>query len=92
MLSAEGLVHRFGDSLILDHADLDVEENSRIGIAGPSGIGKTTLGRILAGQIQPQAGSISWNGKRIADLKRPSPVQLATTITGTVGGSSLVCR
>nr|WP_321445641.1 ATP-binding cassette domain-containing protein [uncultured Cohaesibacter sp.] len=77
MLRAEGLTHRFGDALILDHAGLDVEENSRIGIAGPSGIGKTTLGRILAGQIQPQAGTISWNGKSISDLKRPSPVQLA---------------
>ncbi len=77
MLRAEGLVHRFGDTLILDHADLDVEENARIGVAGPSGIGKTTLGRILAGQIHPQAGRVSWNGEGFSSLKDASPVQLA---------------
>lgn len=77
MLRAEGLVHRFGERLILDQAGLEIGANDRIGIAGPSGVGKTTLGRILAGQIQPQAGRVLWNGEALADLDGPSPVQLA---------------
>ncbi|SNY91997.1 peptide/nickel transport system ATP-binding protein [Cohaesibacter sp. ES.047] len=77
MLSAEGLFHRFGDAVILDQASIAVEATARIGIAGPSGVGKTTLGRILAGQLRPQAGHVSWDGADIAALKGPSPVQLA---------------
>ncbi|WP_114011556.1 ATP-binding cassette domain-containing protein [Cohaesibacter intestini] len=77
MLRAEGLVHRFGDQLILDQAGLEIGANDRIGIAGPSGVGKTTLGRILAGQIQPQAGRVLWNGEALAEVDGPSPVQLA---------------
>lgn len=77
MLRAEGLVHQFGDGLILNHADLEVEETARIGIAGPSGIGKTTLGRILAGHILPQAGKVTWHGEDVSGFKGPSPVQLA---------------
>ena len=77
MLQADGLVHRFGHTLVLDHVALSVAPNARIGIAGPSGIGKTTLGRILAGQIRPDAGKVMWNGTDITALNGPSPVQLA---------------
>ena len=77
MLKADSLVHRFGEKLVLDHVSLEVDAGARIGIAGPSGIGKTTFGRILAGQIRPDAGKVTWQGTEVAVLKGPSPVQLA---------------
>ena len=77
MLKADGLIHRFGDAMVLDHVALSANTDERIGIVGPSGIGKTTLGRILAGQIRPDGGRVMWNGMDIAAVKGPSPVQLA---------------
>ena len=76
MLKADGLVHRFGDAVVLDHVALSVRTDERIGIAGPSGVGKTTFGRILSGQLRPGAGHVFWNGRDITGLKGPSPVQL----------------
>ena len=77
MLKAEGLTHDFDGVAILADTGLEVAEKARIGIAGPSGAGKTTLGRILAGQIKPKAGTVTWNGTDVCEFKGPSPVQLA---------------
>nr|WP_321524512.1 ATP-binding cassette domain-containing protein [uncultured Cohaesibacter sp.] len=77
MLSAEGLVHGFGAAPVLDHVALTVKPGDRVGIAGPSGVGKTTLGRILAGQTAPHAGTVRWDGKPLSDHRGASPVQLA---------------
>lgn len=46
----------FGDRILLDHANLNIERGERIGLIGANGSGKTTLFRILTGQMQPEAG------------------------------------
>lgn len=51
------------DKLLLNHVDLDVQLDSRIGIVGPNGAGKTTALKLLMGQLQPTKGLISQNAR-----------------------------
>jgi len=48
------------DIPILTDVNFNVEAGERIAIIGPNGIGKTTLMRILAGELQPTSGTITW--------------------------------
>lgn len=53
------------DKLVLDGLDLVIPANTSLGIAGPSGTGKSTLMDVLLGLLQPQAGTISVDGTPI---------------------------
>ena len=48
-----------GPSLVLSGVSLTVAPGSRIGVVGPNGAGKTTLLTVLAGELQPDTGSVS---------------------------------
>jgi ATP-binding cassette subfamily F protein uup len=77
VLTARGLVKRFGDAAVVDGVDLHLEPGDRIGILGPNGAGKSTLLDLLAGRLQPDSGVIEWGDtvqigyydQRNADLK-----------------------
>ncbi len=45
---------------VLRNVNLNVEAGERIAVIGPNGIGKTTLMRLLAGDLTPSAGHIKW--------------------------------
>ena len=59
LMSARGIVKSFGGRRILDGADLELSDGSRIGVLGPNGGGKSTLLRILAGAEHPDAGEVT---------------------------------
>ncbi|MFM7249726.1 MAG: amino acid ABC transporter ATP-binding protein [Planctomycetaceae bacterium] len=61
-LVVEGLVQRFGDATVLDGLDLRTGDIRALVLVGPSGGGKTTLLRILAGLDLPVAGSVAFDG------------------------------
>ncbi|MCC7351024.1 MAG: ABC-F family ATP-binding cassette domain-containing protein [Phycisphaerales bacterium] len=46
----------FGDRVLLDRANLNIEKGERIGLIGANGSGKTTIFRLLVGQMQAEAG------------------------------------
>lgn len=48
---------------ILRHVDLTVQAGERVALLGPSGQGKSTLAKILAGYIQPVEGEVRWDGQ-----------------------------
>lgn len=53
---------RFGDSIVLDGVDFEVESGQFLGLAGVNGAGKTTLIKCLLDFIEPDSGSIELNG------------------------------
>jgi ABC-2 type transport system ATP-binding protein len=58
-LEARKLVKRYGDREALRGIDLAVEAGELLAVIGPNGAGKTTLLSILAGIVEPDAGSVS---------------------------------
>lgn len=79
MISATGLVKDFQVSLGLfrgkallravDQLSLEIAEGETVALVGESGSGKSTLGRMILGLIPPTAGTLSYEGVELADLK-----------------------
>ena len=65
-----GLHYAAGARVIFDGVDLDVERGAVTAIMGPSGTGKTTLLRLITGQIGPDAGELLVDGQDVAGLNR----------------------
>ena len=69
-LGLTGLRKRFGDFVALDDLDLDVDAGEIHAIVGLNGAGKTTLMASVAGQVVPDAGSVSVLG---SDRRHAAP-------------------
>ena len=65
-----------GTSQILNHVTLMVESGEKVGIMAPSGYGKTTLCKILAGYEKPDQGEVLLDGTPIRAFRGYSPVQM----------------
>ena len=68
ILSARGIVNRFGQQVVHDQLNLDIETGEIIGIAGGSGTGKSVLLKTLIGLRQPEAGEVLLNGQAVTAL------------------------
>jgi ATPase subunit of ABC transporter with duplicated ATPase domains len=55
-----GFTYPGADAPVLHNVNFNVEAGERIAIIGQNGVGKTTLMRLLAGELQPGTGSITW--------------------------------
>ena len=64
VLALEGVDVAFGDDPVLLDVDLVVTRGERVGVVGPNGAGKTVLVRVLAGDLEPEAGT-RWAGPGI---------------------------
>ncbi len=56
VLSLEGVAMAFGERTLFDDVSLTLTHGQRIALVGPNGGGKTTLLRIIAGELEPTAG------------------------------------
>jgi peptide/nickel transport system ATP-binding protein len=61
--------------LILKNVSFSVDRGERVGLVGPSGYGKSTLSKILAGYLVPTEGKILFEGKPLSDTSY-CPIQL----------------
>lgn len=61
---------------IIDHFNLTISPGDRIGLKGPSGRGKTTLCRLLAGYERPKQGQILLDGTPVGEYRGVCPVQM----------------
>ncbi len=60
---------RFGSTVVLDGVDLKVYRGEAVGLVGPSGTGKSTLLRIIAGLTEPDAGEVFWCGIPLSEIQ-----------------------
>ena len=65
ILSLNGLAKHFGGLKVIEDISLDVSVGEKIGLIGPNGAGKTTLFNMIAGDLEPSGGSISYFGEKI---------------------------
>src|SRR5947207_2156450 len=65
MISARGLMKRYGGISALDGVDLDVGRGEKLVVLGQSGSGKSTLIRCLNGLVKPDRGTIIVDGTRL---------------------------
>ncbi|MDT8383364.1 MAG: ATP-binding cassette domain-containing protein [Gammaproteobacteria bacterium] len=62
------LVYRRGQRVIFDGMDIDIPRGKLTAIMGPSGTGKTTLLRLIGGQLRPDAGTVQVDGESVPEL------------------------
>lgn len=60
VVRARGLVKRYGDKAVYDGFDFTMYRGDKIALVGPNGAGKSTLLKMIAGAIEPDAGSIEY--------------------------------
>jgi branched-chain amino acid transport system ATP-binding protein len=72
VLSAQGLVMRFGGITATNNVSLNLPRGARHALIGPNGAGKTTLVNLLTGVLQPTEGRIILEGE---DITRLAPHQ-----------------
>ncbi|BCN25161.1 MULTISPECIES: phospholipid ABC transporter ATP-binding protein MlaF [Vibrio] len=70
LVTLHNLTFSRGDRTIFDDIDLRVPKGKVTAIMGPSGIGKTTLLRLIGGQLSPEKGEIWFDGDNIPALSR----------------------
>ena len=58
VVDAKNLTKKFADRSIINNFSIQIKRGDRIGIVGPNGIGKTTLLKILLGEVQPDFGEV----------------------------------
>ena len=77
-LEARDISFKYGKGTrqILNHVTLTVEAGEKVGIMAPSGYGKTTLCKILAGYEKPDQGEVLLDGTPIRAFRGYSPVQM----------------
>ncbi|MBF2077515.1 MAG: ATP-binding cassette domain-containing protein [Synechococcales cyanobacterium T60_A2020_003] len=75
LIRLEGISKSFSGHVVLDNVDLDIYRGDALGIIGPSGTGKSTVLRIIAGLMMPDSGSIYIKGQQrmglVEDYKDP---------------------
>ena len=65
-----------GNRRIFDGISLDIPRGRITAIMGPSGTGKTTLLRLIGGQLRPDSGTITVAGENVPRLKRKALYRL----------------
>ena len=60
VLNIKDIRKAFGDNEVLHGVDLTVGRGDRLAIMGPNGIGKSTLLKIVMGELEPDAGTVKW--------------------------------
>ncbi|MFU8836959.1 MAG: ABC transporter ATP-binding protein [Thiohalomonadaceae bacterium] len=76
LVRIRGLRFARGERVIFDGVDLDIRRGGITAIMGPSGTGKTTLLKLIGGQLRPQAGSIEVDGLDVHRLSRDKLFEL----------------
>ncbi len=87
LLSCQNLRIAFGGRPLLDDASLQIERGERIGLVGRNGEGKSTLLKLLVGQIAPDEGTLVADaGVRVSLLTQEVPGDMRGTVEDVIHG------
>ena len=85
LLSLQDVSISFGGSPLLDKVSMQVEKGERVCLLGRNGEGKTTLLKLISGEIKPDNGTISvQKGSSIAGLSQELPADLTGSVYDVV--------
>lgn len=76
LVKIRGLGFRRGAQVIFDRVDMDIRRGAVTAVMGPSGTGKTTLLKLITGQLRPDAGSIEVDGEPVHTLGKTALFRL----------------
>ena len=68
ILEVAGISKTFGSLKVIDGFDFELAEGEALGIIGPNGAGKSTLFNLITGSLQPNSGSIRFEGADITQI------------------------
>jgi ATP-binding cassette subfamily F protein uup len=87
LISMRDVCWGIGGFPLLDHITFQMEKGERIGLLGRNGVGKSTLMKIMAGEMEPDSGEIrKQQGVKIGVLKQDVPLHGALTVFDAVAG------
>ena len=69
MIVVQDVVKHFGGLAAVDGVSMDIEQGTITGLIGPNGAGKSTLFNLIAGNLNPESGSIYLDGEDVTGLK-----------------------
>lgn len=87
LLNIQDLTKHYGSQHLFEHLSFSLDEGERVGLIGPNGVGKSTLLRILAGESQPDGGTLAARrGLRVGYLAQvpefPEGIQVEAAVQG----------
>lgn len=68
LLELDGLTKNYGALRVTDEVSLSLRAGEALGIIGPNGAGKTTLFNLVAGNVKPDSGRVTFEGRDITAL------------------------
>jgi phospholipid/cholesterol/gamma-HCH transport system ATP-binding protein len=88
-IEIRGLCKRFGEKIILDNLDLDIEDKKSLVVLGRSGMGKSVLIKNISTLIQADSGSIKIDGFEVTTLSGKKRLQFMNKFGFLFQGSAL---
>ena len=89
VIEAKDIAHSFGDTRIVSDFEMKIHRGDRVAFVGPNGVGKTTLLKILIGELSPSKGSVKLGTNletAIFDQNR-SKLDLSSTLWENLSGA-----
>lgn len=87
LINLRGVRLAFGGPLILDNIDLQIEKGERVCLVGRNGEGKSTLMKVIGGELKPDGGEITrQQGLKVTRLTQEVPHDLTGTVFEVVSG------
>src|SRR5512136_451834 len=88
LISLQNITVGFGGPLLLEGVDLQIEPGERVCLVGRNGTGKSTIMRVITGEIKPDGGMVvSQQGLRTALLTQEVPNDIRASVFDVVAGA-----